>query len=102
MNFLPIDIKFIEQDDLDCYVVEGVMLRDFGPWKRRQSKCITFDMQSGTAIEYDDSGNVVAETKMILKAAEPDTIKKENVIKFPNFNPAARIDLFPNDKLMVM
>lgn len=68
LSFLPISIDELHENTIECLIVTGVMLRDFGPWKRGQSICLTFDFSNGTVTHYDDDGQVLDRVVMRLEA----------------------------------
>jgi hypothetical protein len=60
-SIIPITVEELHEDQIDCQLVVGVMLRDFGPWKKGERHCLTFDFIHGEVKEFDDEGAVIAE-----------------------------------------
>lgn len=52
--FLPINVETLHEADLSCLTVEGVMEKDFGPWKKGEKYYLIFDFDNGTVTEYND------------------------------------------------
>ena len=65
---LPLTISDLINDSVTCLIVEGVMSRDFGPWKKGEQKCLTFNFEEGIVREYCNDGVVVAWCKIMLEA----------------------------------
>jgi hypothetical protein len=40
---LPIESDTMHEAELDCLILDGIMTRDFGPWKQGERRCLTFD-----------------------------------------------------------
>jgi hypothetical protein len=65
---LPILARTMHEDQLDCLILEGIMKRDFGPWKKDEFRSLTFDFVRGTVMEYDDNGEVLKSVRLKLEA----------------------------------
>lgn len=65
--FLPIKLETLHENQLNCLIVEGKMIRNFGSWKRHEERTLTFDFENGTVIEYDDEGKVLAKADLELR-----------------------------------
>lgn len=72
LKLIPMVVETLYEDQVDCLCVEGKMMSDFGPWKRFSKPTITFDFVNGTAVEYDDEGNVMnqADLQLTVSVAE--------------------------------
>lgn len=51
-----IDIATIHENQADCFIVEGTMLQNFGPWVTGQEVTLSFDFVNGLVEQHDDEG----------------------------------------------
>jgi len=71
-RLFPITIEKLHENHLDCLIIEGVMLDDFGPWKQGARQCLTFDLIGGRVVEYGVDGNEVHVAMLRLLEIEVD------------------------------
>lgn len=68
----PLTIEKLHEDQLNCLIIEGTMLIDFGPWKQGEKRCLTFDLVMGRVIEYGEDGEPIAIVYMAPFKEETD------------------------------
>lgn len=66
-RFLPISIDSCHESIIECLIIEGIMLEDFGPWSRGTAITLTFNFEDGTVTSYDDNGNIINQVRIKLK-----------------------------------
>jgi len=75
-NFLPIETEILHELTVDCLMVEGTILRDFGCWTKGSHKILLFNFEDGTVTEFDDSGKEIVSYNIRLEI-EQELVKKE-------------------------
>ena len=68
MDFIPMAIEVWHENQLDLTIVDGIMLRDFGPWKKGEHRCLTFNFITGAVGEFRDDGTLLVGISMRLLA----------------------------------
>jgi len=67
-EFLPITVDEVHEVQIDCLIISGKMLQNFGPWKLNEYKVLTFNFDNGSVVEYNDEG--IAINKINIKLEE--------------------------------
>lgn len=69
-DFLPMSAVDVHDSSIDALIVEGIMSRDFGPWKKGENRVLTFDFERGTCTEYNDIGSALSTIPITIVEAE--------------------------------
>lgn len=64
------DDIIIHEDILECLGVEGVLERDFGPWKKGKEVTLWFDFVQGTCKEFNDKGELTVGCSLSIHCTE--------------------------------
>lgn len=66
-DFLPITIGAVHDAELSSLIIEGVMTKDFGPWKKDENRILTFDFEKGEITEQDGLGEILARVSIQIQ-----------------------------------